>query len=133
LNYKNFMLIYFINMTILISMISLSFVNIVMSSCPLVGFHTILMLIFTCYHIWPSTLLAITMGSGSQWRFWWCLCSCEYKWLICHDWNEVAASLCVELFHRFPNAEIMSTLNMVYPENWLCEENDIRKFLPHLD
>jgi len=34
-----------------------------MSSYHSPGFHTILVLIFTCCHTWHLTLLAITMGS----------------------------------------------------------------------
>jgi len=128
LSYTNFMLIFFINMMILISMSSLLFVNIIMNNCPSIGFHTILMLILTCYHI--------TNHNYGLWiirRFWWCLCSCEYKWLVCHDWNKATTSLCVEFSPRFLNVEIMSTLSMVYSKNWLCEENATRKFFPHLD
>jgi len=47
--------------------------------------------------------------------------------------SKAATTLCVELSHRFPNVEIMSTLGIVYSHYWLCEENVIKNFLPHLD
>jgi hypothetical protein len=54
---------FFVNMMLLLSMNSLLFVNIKMSSCPSPRFHMILMPIFTCCHTWHATLLTITMNS----------------------------------------------------------------------
>jgi len=47
--------------------------------------------------------------------------------------SKTTTTLCVELFCRFPNVEIMSALGIVYPQYWLCEENATRNFFPHLD
>ncbi len=45
----------------------------------------------------------------------------------------VAITLCVELFRRFLDVEIMLALGIVYSQYWLCEKNDTKNFLPHLD
>ncbi len=41
---------------------------------------------------------------------------------------KVAIKLCLELFHRFPNVEIMATLGMVYPQYWMCEKTTMNNF-----
>jgi hypothetical protein len=47
--------------------------------------------------------------------------------------SKATTTICVELFRKFLNVEIMSTLGIVYPQYWLCEENVTTNFFPHLD
>ncbi len=47
--------------------------------------------------------------------------------------SKAATTLCVGLFRRFLDVEIMSALGIVYPQYWLCDKNVIKNFLPHLD
>ncbi len=46
---------------------------------------------------------------------------------------KVATKLCFELFHRFPNVEIMAALGMVYPQYWMCEKTTMNNFEVDLD
>ncbi len=43
---------------------------------------------------------------------------------------KATTTLCVELFHRFFDAKIMSALGIVYSLYWLCEKNATKDFLP---
>ncbi len=43
-------------------------------------------------------------------------------------WN-----LCVELYYRSLDLEIVVALGKVYPQYWLCEEISTNNFFPHLD
>jgi hypothetical protein len=45
--------------------------------------------------------------------------------------SKVATTLRVELFYRFLDTEIMSTISIVY--SYYCEKNATRNFLPYLD
>jgi hypothetical protein len=53
----------FCNVTILIIMIPMLFVNIVINNCPSPRFYMILMLIFTYWHTWHLMLVVKTMVS----------------------------------------------------------------------
>jgi hypothetical protein len=57
------MLILFVSMTILFSMSSLLFMNIIVSWWPSLGFQMNLMLTCTCCHTWHLTLLTIIIDS----------------------------------------------------------------------
>jgi len=85
---------------------SLLFVNIVVSCCHSLGFHMSLMLIYTCCHIWNSTLLATTMDSitleVSNGAYVHVNISDQYAMIesmkvAC---SKVTTTLCVELFHN---------------------------------
>ncbi len=119
-SYTDFMLILFVSMMIMLSMSSLLFVNIVVSCCHSLGFHMSLMLIYTCCHILHSIFLATTMDSitleVSNGAYVHVNMSDQYAMIksVKVARSKVTTTLCVELFHRFLDVEIMLALGIVY-------------------
>jgi len=47
--------------------------------------------------------------------------------------SKATTTLCVELFCKFLDVEIMSALGIVYLQYCMCEKNVTKNFFPHLD